>query len=171
MKILICLLTLFFASRADLLHENLTIVLNNPRYRIPTIIFMIISITYYTYELIRLFKDKRINYIIIIAYILMFMSIFSPYIQNSHDLVSRMHVYGAFLSCVIVFGLFCVYQYRLYIRDVILAKKTSYILFSGINLTMICIFFFGNINGLSELISLATWTIYLYTVELHNKSL
>ncbi|MBO6046330.1 MAG: hypothetical protein J6P61_01125 [Erysipelotrichaceae bacterium] len=150
---------IILTSRASLINDNLTIVLQLHQYRLWAIIYMIITTVYLAYRFITLFHQsvdgKRYDRLVIITSIIMILGILCPYNENRHDLWSQIHVYASLYGCLV-----CLFMGLLLLKSLYLSGRSVNNLFAGIVLMSMIILASiiqcGGISGISEILTLIT---------------
>lgn len=114
MSILICLLTIYAASRADLMYDNITIVAGNEHYRFFVIALTIFMAFFYAYKVHKIFYQlpdchKIYHIMIVVTCLMMSIGSFFPYTIGGKDILSQIHVFCSFFSCALFLILLFIY--------------------------------------------------------------
>lgn len=167
--IFIILATIFIASRADLMYENITGVAAIPQYRSIVIGFTIMCALFYTIKMTKIFRhdnfSKIYQLIIIITGITMSIGAFFPYTSGGKDIASKIHVYCSMLSCLSFLILLWIYTRQLsYINPALYLKIHS---FYDLGLQFLAILFivFTRVNGYLEILFACLVSLYLMMIE------
>lgn len=167
--LIIILFTIYFASRADLLYENITGVLILPEYRLSTMIYIIILAWFFGYKTYKVFHTLKApmiyNYTIILTSITMTIGAISPYKLNSTDFLSNLHVYCSMLSSLSFLIHLFIYFYYLKIKDFTLYNKIFPYYLKGIEFLIILTIVFGRMNGYIEILYSIIVCGCLYAIE------
>ena len=155
MNALTILLTLFLASRVDLLYDNITITMAMPQYRCMSILSIIIIATLYAYQAWILFQRQNINNkvyrcMIIFTWSIMCFGAFAPYHQNHVDLISQIHVICSMSSCLLVLVVLLLYQWHIQ-QTSLFSLSAQHFLRTGIVLLIMMYVGFGRVNGYLEI--------------------
>ncbi len=150
----IILATIFMASRADLMYENISIVASIPKYHLLTIIYTFICSLFFAYKMYMLYKKfyhphKFCLPLIIIAAIAMLIG--SLFTYGSSTLYSQIHVYTSILSCIIFLFLLFIYMYYMSIDYIQVYLKCYRQFYLSINILAIIVVVIGRINGIIEI--------------------
>lgn len=168
--LLICFLTIFIATRADLMYENVTGVAAMPQYRILVIIFTILSAFFYAYKVHRVYQclnqDKKYyHWIINLTALIMSAGAFFPYTINGKDIASQLHVYCSMLSCISFLLLLFVFTRLLSYENPGLYLKIHYFYDVGLRFLCILIVVFTRVNGYTEIVFAFLVSGYLWMIE------
>lgn len=170
MYIFICLLTLFIASRADLMYENITCVASIEHYRFLVIAFTIFCAVFFAIKTKHIFQKLQNNkkiylYIIYITGLTMSIGAFFPYTTNGQDLLSKIHVYCSMLSCLSFLTLLFIYTRIISFEKPDLYFKIHYFYDLGIQFLAILLVVFARVNGYIEILFTIFVSGYLMLIE------
>ncbi len=169
--IIILLITLFIASKAGLMNENITAVLMIPRHRLWVIIYLIILSLFFGYKTYQLFKKIKtrfpFQFMICISILFMIIGAFSQY-NDTGNFTSKLHVYCCMSSTIS----FLVYEIIFFQQ----LKFENYDLYSSIfpylkkliEFLLLLLIVFGRINSYIEIIYIITVMLPLYLLEKNN---
>lgn len=170
---LIFVSTLYLSTRLDLFYENITGVAHLPYFRIPVILFTLISSGYFTYRMYHLFhRDVHHRFyqmiIVLTGFIMSAGSLF-PYTINQRDISSILHVYCSMFGCVSFLVLLFIYTRKMALFNIRLYLKIHWFYDGFIQLFCLLFLFFGRVNGYIEI--LFSWIVcgYLYLIRRYEK--
>lgn len=162
--IFIILLTCLIASKSSLMYENITIVSNIKEYRYACIAYLIFISLFFGYKLYKLYShnhlSRKYNLLILTSICLMIVGAFAPYIQNSNDLLSNIHVYCCMFSCLLLGLLIFILLYKVYhYKDIYQYYKHA------MSFLIFLIIVFGRISGYIEIIFMIIVCLCLFAIE------
>lgn len=169
---LICFSTIFIASRANLMYENITGVATIAEYRMLVIMFTIFSSCFFVYKTHKVFsylswQNKYIYSIINFTGFTMSLGSLCPYTINGHDLFSKLHVYCSMLSSLSFLILLFVWTRRLTFENPFIYGRIHWFYDFGIQMLGILIVVFTRVNGYIEILFAIFVCTYLYMIEKH----
>lgn len=155
MYYLIIVLTIFIASRADLMYDNISYVASLPHYRIMVVAYTFICSLFFAFKMYQIYKKFHYIYKFCIPLIIIAafsMAIGSLFTYGASPLYSNIHVYTSIISCIIFLFLLCIYMYFLSIDYVNIYLKCHHYFYFSINILLVLIVVMGRINGIIEIV-------------------
>lgn len=174
MYVFVCFLTIFIASRADLMYENITGVALIPQYHLPVILFTIFLAFFFAYKMHYVYhtltNDSKYYHLAIniTAFAMGIGSLFT-YTINSQDIYSLLHVYLSMLSCLSFLILLFIYTRYLSIENPMMYNQIHWFYDLGIQFLALLTIVMTRVNGYIEILFSFIVCIYLYMIENYNK--
>lgn len=166
---LITFMTIFVATRKDIIYENITGVSTIPEYHLLVILYTLICAIYFAYQINRHFHYLKqyphyINPLIFLATILMCIGAFCPYTKQMTWL-SYIHVYASIISSLLFIIILQIYTHFLSIQFPYIYSQTHRIFHFGLQ-TLVAIFLVsGAVNGIIEILYVLFICIYLFSID------
>lgn len=174
--ILICFITIFYASRVDLMYENLTGALMLSNYHNYIILHIILCAVFFAYKtnvLYQLLPISTKSYTIIIkcSAIMMILGAFFPYTLNGQDIFSQLHVYCTMIPCLSFLILLFIYNRLLSLYFPSIYQKVHLFYDCSLQVLGILIVVLTRVNGYIEILFSLIVCYDLFLIENHLKKI
>lgn len=168
--LLILIMTIFVATRANLMYENITGVATIADYHLLVVIFTIICAGFFAYKMYRVLillhhQESAIKLSIIVAASMMIIGAFCPYTLNGKDFYSMMHVICSMVPSLIFLILLFIYTRFLAIQYPHIYLHIHWFFDLGIQFLCLLLIVFTRVNGYLEIYFTILVCGYLYIME------
>lgn len=156
MSYLIIFITIAYASLASLTQSNFTVIGNQEGYFWYFFLWTLIVATYFFYYTAKVFKAYHfiLPYQKLISYYIYFACLLTPIIPytENNPLLDDLHVFLAISSSICFLGVWICFLWHVKQMFPITAKKIELPFWMIIQTLILCLFFFGHINSVIEVI-------------------
>lgn len=168
--LLFLLLTIYVASRADLMYENITGVSTMPEYHLLVIGFTLLSAVFFAYKMLKVLyllkhQEKSIIFLIFLAAIMMMIGAFTPYTINQKDYLSQIHVFCSMIPSLLFLGLIFIYNRFLSFSYPQIYIQMHWFYDLGVQFLALLLVVFTRVNGYLEIFFTVLVCSYLYLIE------
>lgn len=167
--LLIIFFTVFVATRADLMMENITGVASMNQYHELVVIYTVICALFFAYKTYQHFhflntRPRYIHALIFITTSMMIVGAFCPYFEETHWL-SFLHVFFSMTSSVFFIMILLIYTHYLSMENIAIYLKTHWFFHVGIQILIALLLVAARVNGLIEILYVSFICIYLLLIE------
>ena len=168
--LLICSFTIFIASRADLMYENITGVSTLPQYHLLVIIYTFFCAMIFGYKTKKVFQclthyQPFCLITIYLSSLLMVIGSLFIYTTNGQDLSSKIHVYCSMLPSLFFIILLFIYNRYLLSQFPEIYQRIHWYFESGVSFLGILLVVFTRVNGYIEILFAILMSSYLFIIE------
>lgn len=170
MPILIIFITIYLASRDNLMYANLTGVSTMPHYHIWIVLYTIFCSIFYAYTTHKIFRylhhsKQWIHYVINITALIMICGALFPYTINGQDFSSLIHVYCSLLSSISFLIILGIIDHYLFFDFPQIYLQLHWFYWLSIEFLAILFIVFSRVNGYLEILFVIFVTIYSVLVQ------
>lgn len=170
MYLLLYLYSLFLAFQTNSIHHNFTYLSYQSKWRTIYTIWIVVLACYLLFKVVYIFQRKsyilKKDYILIVCtFLFMLIGSLLPYIPNTQNIYSSLHVFFSTLGCIglLIILIIAIYRVR-YISNEKSQKIENYFqIFVIFFVTLIILF--GSINIVVEMFYLTAVFIIVYLLE------